>query len=79
MNEALNIYDENKFMTVSEWKRREFAKGSEPQNRTVRHWIEKRVIVGAMIGRIAYVRCDQRAATRTEVDHAVDDLIEMSK
>jgi hypothetical protein len=67
-----------KYLTVSQWKRREFDEDSQPQNRTVREWIKNRQIIGAFIGRMAYVRADQKVSELNDIDNAVNELIEMS-
>lgn len=37
-----------KLMTVTNWKNREFADGSQPQNKTIKQWIEDGKIRGVV-------------------------------
>ena len=66
-------------MKASAWAHREFANGSEPINRTIKEWIIRGKVRGAVIDRKIYVYEDQRFGIPQNVANAVAELIKESK
>lgn len=75
---AVNIYDPNKFMKGSEWTKREFVPGSEPNNRVLRKKIDSGELIGYYNGGGTYERSDQRCYQSASINQAVNNLIRES-
>jgi hypothetical protein len=68
----------SKLMKASEWANREFTNNSAPQNRTIKHWILRKQIRGAIIDGKTYVYEDQRFGVAQTISNSVARLLEAS-
>ncbi|MCS6237106.1 hypothetical protein G3495_18630 [Shewanella baltica] len=67
-----------KLMKASEWAGREFADGSAPQNRTIKTWILRGKVRGAIIDGKVYVYEDQHFGIPQAVSNTVMSLVAAS-
>lgn len=67
-----------KLMKASLWCKREFDEGSQPDNRTVKKWINNGLIKGRIIDGAAYVFSSERWGVPTEISNHVLQLISES-
>ncbi|TDF41563.1 hypothetical protein EYS14_01545 [Alteromonadaceae bacterium M269] len=78
MSAALNVFDPNKFMKVSDWIKREFVPGSGPNPRVIRRRIDLGELNGFYDSGGTYIRSDQRCFQSAAVNDEVNELIKES-
>jgi len=66
-----------KYMTLKEWKKREFA-GKAWDNRTIKAYIAKGQLVGILNGRGTLIREDQKLDMLSALHSELDELLRLS-
>jgi len=66
-----------KYMTLAEWKKREFAKKGW-DNRTIKKYIAEGKLVGILNGRGTLVREDQSLDMLSALHSELDELVRLS-
>ncbi|NHB93550.1 hypothetical protein [Photorhabdus cinerea] len=64
-----------KLMKASSWGSREFEKGSVPDNRTIKHWIEIGRLKGKIIDGSVWVNSSERWGVESSISSCVSQLI----
>lgn len=68
----------DKLMKASKWKAREFAEGSEPDNRTVKKWIQNGTLSGRIIDGQPFVYESEKYGVSSKVSSVVVGLLRAS-
>ncbi len=64
-----------KLMKASHWGQREFEKGSVPDNRTIRRWVQNGILRGKIVDNSAWVYSSERWGVDSMVSHKVKQLL----
>ncbi|QXF34324.1 hypothetical protein CE143_15075 [Photorhabdus luminescens] len=64
-----------KLMKARSWGLREFEKGSVPDNRTIKHWIEIGKLKGKIIDGSVWVNSSERWGVESSISSCVSQLI----
>lgn len=65
----------SKLMRASKWVQREFEDGSQPDNRTIRRWVENGKLKGKVVDGVVWVCSSEQWGVSSDVSHAVRQLI----
>ena len=66
----------SKLMKASQWGRREFEPGSEPDNRTIKRWIENGLLQGRIVDGAVWVCSSEKWGVDSVISQAVTKLIQ---
>ncbi|WP_140919736.1 hypothetical protein [Limnobaculum xujianqingii] len=69
----------DKLMKASQWKTRGFSSGSEPDNRTIKKWIENGTLAGRVINGTSYVYESEKYGVSSQISSIVAELVRESK
>lgn len=64
-----------KLMKASQWGKREFAKDSIPDNRTIKRWVENGLLTGKIVDGSVFVFESEKWGVDSMVNHTVRQLI----
>lgn len=64
-----------KLMKASQWGKREFAKDSIPDNRTIKRWVENGLLTGKIVDGSVFVFESEKWGVDSIVNHTVRQLI----
>ncbi|EPJ3763096.1 hypothetical protein ACRU1U_07410 [Providencia stuartii] len=67
-----------KLMKASAWAKREFEKGSIPDNRTIKRWVEIGEVRGRIVDCSVWVYASERWGVESDISSCVSDLIRAS-
>lgn len=67
-----------KLMKASKWSIREFEKGSIPDTRTIKRWIEDGILKGKVVDGYVWVSSSEKWGVSSDISQAVRMLIKES-
>ncbi|CCQ39922.1 hypothetical protein ACS78V_07730 [Yersinia enterocolitica] len=70
------MFKSGKLMKASAWGQREFEKGSVPDNRTIKRWIEIGKLKGKVVDGSIWVNSSERWGVESAVSSYVNQLIQ---
>lgn len=70
------MFKSGKLMKANAWGRREFEKGSEPDNRTIKRWIEVGILKGRIVDGAIWVNSSEQWGVESAVSSYVNQLIQ---
>ncbi|ELI8007618.1 hypothetical protein RSF12_001015 [Yersinia enterocolitica] len=70
------MFKSGKLMKASAWGQREFEKGSVPNNRTIKRWIEIGKLKGKVVDGSVWVNSSEKWGVESAVSSYVNQLIQ---